>query len=81
VWSGASFLDGTITGKGSHQYPRRSGFTFETQHDPDSPNHPAFPSTIVRPGTPYRSQTVFTFGVTKQGRAVTMRRRQTPKWN
>jgi len=57
-----NFLDGTIHGKAGHAYVRRGGFCLETQHFPDSPNHANFPSTIVRPGTPYRSQTVFAFG-------------------
>ena len=58
-----NFLDGTITGKGGKVYPHRSGFTLETQHYPDSPNQPTFPSTILRPGQEYRSRTVFAFGV------------------
>jgi aldose 1-epimerase len=58
-----NFLDGTITGKGGHVYGRRSGFCLETQHYPDSPNHPAFPSTILRPGENYQTRTVFAFGV------------------
>jgi aldose 1-epimerase len=57
-----NFLDGTITGKGGHVYAHRNGFCLETQHFPDSPNQAAFPSTILRPGTPYVSRTVFTFG-------------------
>ena len=57
-----NFLDGTITGKAGHAYARRGGLCLETQHFPDSPNHANFPTTIVRPGTPYRSQTVFAFG-------------------
>ena len=60
-----NFLDGTITGKGGRVYAHRSGFCLEPQHYPDSPNRPNFPSTILRPGQEYRSQTVFTFGVTK----------------
>ena len=44
---------------------RRGAFCLETQHFPDSPNHPNFPSTILQPGAVYRSRTVFTFGVTK----------------
>ena len=60
-----NFLDGTITGKGGHVYQRRSGFCLETQHFPDSPNHPNFPSTILRPGAVYASRTVFAFGVTR----------------
>jgi aldose 1-epimerase len=50
-------------GKGGHAYGPRTGFCLETQHFPDSPNHPHFPSTILRPGKPYRSKTVFAFGV------------------
>jgi aldose 1-epimerase len=50
-------------GKHGHVYAKRTGFCLETQHFPDSPNHPHFPSTILRPGSTYRSQTVFTFGV------------------
>jgi aldose 1-epimerase len=60
-----NFLDGTVTGKGGTSYKRRSGFCLETQHYPDSPNHPNFPSAILRPGSAYRSQTVFAFGVTR----------------
>jgi aldose 1-epimerase len=50
-------------GKAGHAYQARSGFCLETQHFPDSPNHPHFPSAILRPGETYRSKTVFTFGV------------------
>ena len=57
-----NFLDGTITGKGGKVYPKRSGFCLETQHFPDSPNKPQFPSTILRPGETYRQSTAFTFG-------------------
>ena len=60
-----NFLDGTIKGKGGHVYGRRSGFCLETQHFPDSPNKPDFPTTILRPGQEYRSKTVFTFGVAR----------------
>jgi len=58
-----NFLDGTITGKAGHIYKYRYGLALETQHYPDSPNHPNFPSTILRPGQQYRSRTVFAFGV------------------
>ena len=58
-----NFLDGSITGKGGHVYHHRYGFCLETQHFPDSPNRPQFPSTILRPGQEYRSRTVFVFGV------------------
>ena len=59
-----NFLDGSITGKGGSVYRFRNGLALETQHYPDSPNHPNFPSTILRPGQQYRSRTVFKFGVT-----------------
>ncbi len=57
-----NFLDGTITGKGGKIYRQRYGFCLETQHFPDSPNQPTFPSTILRPGATYRSRTVFVTG-------------------
>ena len=60
-----NFLDGTLTGKGGRVYGRRSGFCLETQHYPDSPNRPNFPSTVLRPGEEYRSKTVWTFGVSR----------------
>jgi aldose 1-epimerase len=60
-----NFLDGTITGKGAHVYKRRAGLCLETQHFPDSPNKPAFPSTILKPGEEYRSHTVYAFSVQK----------------
>jgi aldose 1-epimerase len=60
-----NFLDGSITGKGGAVYRHRTGFCLETQHFPDSPNQPAFPSTILRPGEEYRTRTVFTFGVVR----------------
>jgi aldose 1-epimerase len=60
-----NFLDGSNVGKGGIPYQKRFGFCLETQHFPDSPNNPDFPSTIVRPGTPYGSLTVFTFGVAR----------------
>lgn len=56
-----NFLDGSFTGKNGHRYARRCGFCLETQHFPDSPNQPRFPSAILRPGQTLRSQTVFRF--------------------
>ena len=56
-----NFLDGTVTGKHGHVYQRRYGFCLETQHFPDSPNHPDFPTTILRPGEAFHSKTVFKF--------------------
>lgn len=61
-----NFLDGTLTGKGGKVYAHRTGFCLETQHYPDSPNQAAFPSTVLRPGQTYKSQTVFAFGVAGQ---------------
>ena len=58
-----NFLDGTLKGKGGAVYGSRAGFCLETQHYPDSPNQPAFPSTILSPGETLRSKTVLTFGV------------------
>jgi aldose 1-epimerase len=58
-----NFLDGTLTGKGGRVYAHRSGFCLETQHFPDSPNQPSFPTTVIKPGTPYTSRTVYRFGV------------------
>ncbi|HTV55498.1 MAG TPA: aldose epimerase family protein, partial [Terriglobia bacterium] len=57
----SNFLDGTIRGKGGKVYGRRSAFTLETQHFPDSPNHPDFPSTELKPGETYRQTTIFKF--------------------
>ena len=64
----ANFLDGSIArkptaGRQGYIYQPRSGFCLETQHFPDSPNHPSFPSTILRPGQTYRSRTVCKFSV------------------
>jgi aldose 1-epimerase len=70
-----NFLDGSITGKVEHRYGHRSALTLETQHYPDSPNHPDFPSTVLRPGETYRTQTVYRFSVRKSnGRATRSRR-------
>jgi aldose 1-epimerase len=57
-----NFLDGTMV-SGSKTYVRNYGMCLETQHFPDSPNQPAFPSTILRPGEKFVSQTIFRFGV------------------
>ena len=56
-----NFLDGTLTGKGGVTYARRSALCLETQHYPDSPNKPDFPSTTLNPGETYRSTTVYKF--------------------
>ncbi|MCV6624708.1 MAG: galactose-1-epimerase, partial [Cellvibrionaceae bacterium] len=57
-----NFLDGSITGKGGAVYQHRNGFCLETQHYPDSPNQPNFPSTVLKPGDTYKTATVFEFG-------------------
>lgn len=54
-----NFLDGTITGKGGKKYEQYFGFCLETQHFPDSPNQPSFPSVILRPGEEFRSTTIY----------------------
>jgi aldose 1-epimerase len=58
-----NFLDGRLKGKSGRKYAQRDGFCLETQHFPNSPNQPDFPNTILRPGMPWRSETVFRFGV------------------
>jgi aldose 1-epimerase len=60
-----NFLDGSIKGKSGHVYSHRGALVLETQHFPDSPNHPDFPSTLLNPGREYHSKTVFAFGVEK----------------
>ena len=60
-----NFLDGTIKGKGGKVYQRRYGFCLETQHFPDSPNKPAFPTVVLRPGQTHRTTTVYKFSVVK----------------
>ena len=60
LYSG-NFLDGSIRGKGGRPYGHRAGLCLETQHFPDSPNRPDFPSTILGPGEAYSSRTVFAF--------------------
>jgi aldose 1-epimerase len=56
-------LDGSVTGKNGVTYGPRAGLCLETQFFPDSPNHAAFPSTTLRPGTTFRAKTVYKFGV------------------
>jgi aldose 1-epimerase len=57
-----NFLDGRLTGKSGRPYVHRGGFCLETQHFPDSPNQPGFPTTLLRPGETYQSKTIFRFG-------------------
>jgi len=58
-----NFLDGTINGKAGQAYGRHWGFCLETQHFPDSPNKPGFPTTVLRPGQVYKTRTVHRFSV------------------
>jgi aldose 1-epimerase len=58
----SNFLNGSIRGKGGIPYPHRGGLCLETQHFPDSPNEPGFPTTVLRPGKRYESRTIFRFG-------------------
>src|SRR6266536_3082530 len=56
-----NFLNGTLVGISGHISRQTDGYTFETQHFPDSPNHPNFPSTVLRPGHPFNSTTIYQF--------------------
>jgi aldose 1-epimerase len=58
-----NFLDGTAIGKGGKAYAYRTGLCLETQHFPDSPNKPTFPTTVLRPGEKFTSTTVYKFSV------------------
>ena len=60
-----NFLDGTLKGKAGVAYQKYAGLCLETQHYPDSPNQPAFPSTLLKPGETMHSTTVFTFSTQK----------------
>jgi aldose 1-epimerase len=60
-----NFLDGSLTGVGGKPYEKHDGFCLETQHFPDSPNEPSYPTTTLNPGQTMHSTTVFTFGVDK----------------
>ena len=58
-----NMLDGTLTGKAGRRYSKHSGLCLETQHFPDSPNQPQFPSTVLAPGATYRQTTLYQFSV------------------
>lgn len=58
-------LDGSLTGKSGRAYGAHAGFCLETQHHPDTPNHPDFPTTLLRPGERYYSRTIFAFGINR----------------
>jgi aldose 1-epimerase len=60
-----NFMLGDLVGTSGHAYRQGDGFTLETQHFPDSPNQPNFPSTTLNPGKPYSTTTVFAFSVKK----------------
>jgi len=60
---GGNLLDGALIGTSGRPYGRGAGFALETQHFPDSPNRPEFPSTVLRPGERYASTTILRFGV------------------
>ena len=60
-----NFLDGKTIGKGGITYPKRSAFCLETQHFPDSPNQPKFPSVVLNPGERYHTITTYKFSVKK----------------
>jgi aldose 1-epimerase len=66
VYTG-NFLDGSVTGKKGIVYKKRAAICLETQHFPDSPNKPAWPSVVVLPGKTYTSHCLFKFGVMKEG--------------
>jgi aldose 1-epimerase len=57
----AIHLDGSITGKGGLAYQKYGALCLETQHYPDSPNHPNFPSTVLKPGAKFHSETIYKF--------------------
>ncbi|CAI8322531.1 MAG: Aldose 1-epimerase [Opitutia bacterium UBA7350] len=57
-----NFLDGSTTGKSGNPYNQHSGFCLETQHFPDAPNQPTFPTTVLEPGTNYQTTTIYKFG-------------------
>lgn len=59
----ANYLDGSLIGKGGVGYPRRSALCLETENFPDAPNHPTFPSPILRPGEIYQHTLIHRFGV------------------
>ncbi|MGI4853570.1 MAG: aldose epimerase family protein [Janthinobacterium lividum] len=64
-YTGNFLVDNVITGVGGKAISRRGAFCFETQHFPDSPNQPAFPTTLLKPGETLHTTTVFAFGVEK----------------
>jgi aldose 1-epimerase len=61
-----NFLDGTLVGTSGQVYRQTDGFALETQHFPDSPNQPEFPSTVLRPGEEYETATVYRFSTRRR---------------
>jgi aldose 1-epimerase len=61
-----NFLDGTRYGTSGHAYRQGDGLALETQHFPDSPNKPSFPSTVLRPGSTYKTSTVLGFSTARR---------------
>jgi len=62
-----NFLDGTLVGTSGRMYRQGDGFALETQHYPDSPNKPNFPSTVLRPGKVYNTSTIYQFSTSHSG--------------
>ncbi|MBN8820992.1 MULTISPECIES: aldose epimerase family protein [unclassified Spirosoma] len=60
-----NFLDGSVTGREGFPYKKRYALCLETEHYPDSPNHPAFPTTVLRPGETYKTTTIYQFSTKK----------------
>ena len=58
-----NWMPGTFEGKNGQRYPKRSALCLETQHFPDSPNKPEYPSTTLRPGEMFESQTIYKFSI------------------
>jgi aldose 1-epimerase len=62
-----NFLDGTLVGTSGRTYRQGDGLALETQHFPDSPNQPNFPSTVLRPGEEYETTTIYQFSTRRSG--------------
>ena len=61
VFYTSNFLDDSVAGRGDTPQQRRGALCLEAQHYPDSPNHPQFPSTVLKPGQVYKQTTIFKF--------------------
>ena len=62
-----NFLDGTLYGTSNRAYRQSDGLALETQHYPDSPNQPDFPSTVLLPDETYESTTIYEFAIHQDG--------------